>query len=80
MALNKVFALNEDLPWQAPTRSLCTERVIDWKKKFEQPGLEWRVVELTGDTSAGPDVWRNVKQANIIVTTPEKWDSVTRKW
>jgi ATP-dependent DNA helicase HFM1/MER3 len=33
---------------------------------------------MTGDTSyAG---LRQVQSASIIVTTPEKWDSVTRKW
>ena len=39
----------------APTKSLCSERVADWKAKFRtildhQPNQE-SVVELTGDTS-----------------------------
>ncbi|KAK4058700.1 ATP-dependent DNA helicase MER3 [Microbotryomycetes sp. JL221] len=66
--------------YMAPTKSLCTERANDWKDKFHRLGLGWAVVELTGDTSTGPDVWRNVKKAKLIITTPEKWDSVTRKW
>ena len=36
-----------------------------------------RVVELTGDTAA--DIWA-IEQADIIVTTPEKWDGISRSW
>lgn len=36
-----------------------------------------KVVELTGDVS--PDV-RSIREASVIVTTPEKWDGVSRSW
>jgi len=36
-----------------------------------------RVVELTGDMT--PDIWAT-KQADVIVTTPEKWDGISRSW
>ena len=36
-----------------------------------------RVVELTGDVT--PDV-RAIQEASVIVTTPEKWDGVSRSW
>lgn len=36
-----------------------------------------RVVELTGDTT--PDI-RAIEKADIIVTTPEKWDGISRSW
>ncbi|KPI40706.1 ATP-dependent DNA helicase MER3 [Cyphellophora attinorum] len=62
--------------YQAPTKSLCSERYHDWSKKFKLLGLD--VAELTGDTSN--DHLRQVQQARIIITTPEKWDSITRKW
>jgi ATP-dependent DNA helicase HFM1/MER3 len=62
--------------YQAPTKALCSERQRDWEAKFTPIGL--RCAELTGDSDAA-DV-RNVQSANIIVTTPEKWDSITRKW
>lgn len=62
--------------YQAPTKALCSERQRDWEKKFTQVGL--RCAELTGDSDASD--LRNVQSANIIVTTPEKWDSMTRKW
>ncbi|KAK8183963.1 Sec63 Brl domain-containing protein, partial [Phyllosticta citribraziliensis] len=62
--------------YQAPTKALCSERQRDWKKKLEPLGL--KVEELTGDTTQ--DNTREVQTADIIVTTPEKWDSMTRKW
>ena len=36
-----------------------------------------RVVELTGDVT--PDM-KAVGQADLIVTTPEKWDGISRSW
>ena len=62
--------------YQAPTKALCSERVRDWTQKFGP--LDLQCAELTGDTDQNN--LRNVQSANIIVTTPEKWDSITRKW
>ncbi|KAK4502972.1 hypothetical protein PRZ48_006399 [Zasmidium cellare] len=62
--------------YQAPTKSLCAERKKDWQAKFGP--LDLQVAELTGDTDNAQ--LRSVQQASIIVTTPEKWDSITRKW
>ncbi|SCV68997.1 BQ2448_2017 [Microbotryum intermedium] len=67
--------------YMAPAKSLCAERAADWKTKFERSGLGWSVVELTGDTAMdGPGLWMEIGKARIIITTPEKWDSITRKW
>ena len=62
--------------YQAPTKSLCSERQRDWQAKFGPLGLQ--CAELTGDTDNAH--LRNVQQASVIITTPEKWDSMTRKW
>lgn len=35
------------------------------------------MVELTGDVA--PDM-QAVAQADVIVTTPEKWDGISRSW
>ena len=35
------------------------------------------MVELTGDVM--PDI-RAIAKADVIVTTPEKWDGVSRSW
>ncbi|ODH47967.1 hypothetical protein GX48_05899 [Paracoccidioides brasiliensis] len=62
--------------YQAPTKSLCSERFRDWQTKFTS--LDLQCAELTGDTDHAQ--LRCVQNANIIITTPEKWDSMTRKW
>ncbi|KAL6717498.1 ATP-dependent DNA helicase MER3 [Lecanora helva] len=62
--------------YMAPTKSLCSERHRDWQTKFAPLNLE--CAELTGDTEQGQ--LRSVQSASIIITTPEKWDSMTRKW
>lgn len=62
--------------YQAPTKSLCSERFRDWQKKFSPLNLQ--CAELTGDTEASQ--MKYVQSASIIITTPEKWDSMTRKW
>lgn len=36
-----------------------------------------RCVELTGDHT--PDL-RSLSEAKLVVTTPEKWDGITRSW
>lgn len=67
---------NIKIVYQAPTKALCSERARDWQKKFS--ALKLQCAELTGDTSQAE--MRRVGSASIIVTTPEKWDSITRKW
>lgn len=62
--------------YMAPTKSLCSERQRDWQVKFA--ALDLHCAELTGDTEHGQ--LRNVQSASIVITTPEKWDSMTRKW
>ncbi|GFF23913.1 ATP-dependent DNA helicase MER3 [Aspergillus udagawae] len=62
--------------YQAPTKSLCSKRFRDWNRKFMSLGLQ--CAELTGDTDHTQ--LRSVQNSQIIVTTPEKWDSMTRKW
>lgn len=60
----------------SPTKALCLEREKDWCSKLSSYGLT--VGALTSDTSYLET--DKVKKANIIITTPEKWDLVTRKW
>ncbi|KAJ5292397.1 sedoheptulose-1-7-bisphosphatase [Penicillium atrosanguineum] len=62
--------------YQAPTKSLCGERFRDWNTKFS--ALNLKCAELTGDTDHNQ--LRSVQSSQIIITTPEKWDSMTRKW
>jgi ATP-dependent DNA helicase HFM1/MER3 len=80
LAICRAFANNSagqyKIIYQAPVKALCSERQRDWTKKFAPLGL--RCEELTGDSDSFNI--RSVQSADIIVTTPEKWDSITRKW
>ncbi|KAL6571973.1 DExH-box ATP-dependent RNA helicase DExH12 [Orobanche minor] len=60
----------------APIEALAKERYRDWKKKFEE-GLGMRVVELTGETTTD---LRLLEKGQIIISTPEKWDALSRRW
>eukprot|EP00041_Stephanoeca_diplocostata_P037706 m.1438323 g.1438323 ORF g.1438323 m.1438323 type:complete len:1940 (+) comp25090_c1_seq3:91-5910(+) len=60
----------------APLKALVRERVDDWGERLCKR-LGKRLVELTGDVT--PDI-RAIERADIIVTTPEKWDGVSRSW
>ena len=60
----------------APMKALVRERVQDWRRRLtRQMGL--KLVELTGDNT--PDTL-TIRDADIIITTPEKWDGISRSW
>ncbi|CUM62782.1 uncharacterized protein PRCAT00000340001 [Priceomyces carsonii] len=60
----------------APMKALVRERVEDWKKRICN-NTKFKLVELTGDST--PDA-KDVKQADIVITTPEKFDGISRNW
>ena len=60
----------------APMKALVRERVLDWRGRLTQP-LGLKLVELTGDNT--PDT-HTIRDADIIITTPEKWDGISRSW
>ncbi|KAI2618848.1 Sec63-domain-containing protein [Hypoxylon sp. NC1633] len=60
----------------APMKALVRERVKDWGSRLAGP-LGLKLVELTGDNT--PDT-RTIKDADVIITTPEKWDGISRSW
>ncbi|NWZ32562.1 HFM1 helicase, partial [Asarcornis scutulata] len=68
--------LNIKIVYMAPVKALCSQRYHDWKEKFGPIGLNCK--ELTGDTVM--DDLFEIHRAHIIITTPEKWDSMTRRW
>ncbi|XP_036409769.1 probable ATP-dependent DNA helicase HFM1 [Megalops cyprinoides] len=67
---------NVKVVYMAPIKALCSERYENWKQKFGPLGLNCK--ELTGDTQI--DDYFEIQDAHLIMTTPEKWDSMTRKW
>uniref|UniRef100_A0A8C2WWR9 Activating signal cointegrator 1 complex subunit 3 n=1 Tax=Cyclopterus lumpus TaxID=8103 RepID=A0A8C2WWR9_CYCLU len=76
MAMFRVFNKYPTVVYIAPLKALVRERIEDWKIRIEEK-LGKKVVELTGDVT--PDM-RAIAQADLIVTTPEKWDGVSRSW
>ncbi|KAK4887058.1 hypothetical protein RN001_003329 [Aquatica leii] len=74
----RLFNKNQRLKvvYIAPLKSLVRERVEDWKKRFDGY-LGKKVTEITGDTT--PTI-QQLKEADIIITTPEKWDGLSRGW
>lgn len=49
---------------------------MDWYEKFQER-LNKKVVLLTGETSTDLKL---LGKGNIIISTPEKWDILSRRW
>ncbi|KAF9586602.1 activating signal cointegrator 1 complex subunit [Lunasporangiospora selenospora] len=60
----------------APMKALVRERVEDWTSRLVGP-MNKNLIELTGDVT--PDI-KSIENADIIITTPEKWDGISRNW
>ena len=58
----------------APLKALVQEQVGNFGKRLEPYGI--RVSELTGDRQLTK---QQIADTQVIVTTPEKWDVITRK-
>ncbi|CAN8067460.1 unnamed protein product [Agarophyton chilense] len=58
----------------APMKALVAEVVHNLSKRLDSLGLEVR--ELTGDVGMSK---KDIEKTQVIVTTPEKWDIITRK-
>lgn len=58
---------------------MCSEIYNSWSQKFDYLGI--KTFLLTGDTDPEHLIdLGHLKRYHIIITTPEKWDSLTRKW
>lgn len=60
----------------APIEALAKETYREWTEKFGK-GLGINVVELTGETTTD---LKSLERGNIIISTPEKWDALSRRW
>ncbi|KAJ1555242.1 hypothetical protein HK405_002907, partial [Cladochytrium tenue] len=67
---------NSKVVYIAPLKALVRERVEDWRSRLS-PYMGRNLVELTGDVT--PDLL-TMQSADIIITTPEKWDGISRSW
>ena len=77
-AIFKLFrdSPNEKVIYVAPLKAIAKERLKDWKERFGKK-LGKSVLELTGDFT--PDL-KALTKAHILITTPEKWDGISRNW
>ncbi|KAJ0973942.1 hypothetical protein J5N97_015907 [Dioscorea zingiberensis] len=60
----------------APLKAIVRERMFDWRKRLVNQ-LGKKMVEMTGDFT--PDLMA-LLAADIIISTPEKWDGISRNW
>ena len=60
----------------APVEALAKDRLRDWEPKFGRM-LGVKVVELTGETAT--DI-KLLEKGQIIISTPERWDVLSRRW
>ncbi|RLV91932.1 Pre-mRNA-splicing helicase BRR2 [Spathaspora sp. JA1] len=58
----------------APLKALVQEQMREFQRRLSNFGIV--VNELTGDSTLSQ---RQISQTQVIVTTPEKWDIITRK-
>ena len=79
LAMLRVFknTPNKKVIYIAPLKALAKERIIDWKVRMGADPMRKIVLELTGDCT--PDL-QALKQADLLITTPEKWDGISRNW
>jgi activating signal cointegrator complex subunit 3 len=80
IAIHRLMAVypEKKVVYIAPMKALTRERIEEWSGPKSFAGKMGKLVlELTGDSS--PDA-RALQTADIIVTTPEKWDGISRNW
>lgn len=79
LAMLRVFRQtpNKKIIYIAPLKALAKERIIDWKLRLGSDLMRKSVLELTGDCT--PDLIA-LKEADLLITTPEKWDGISRNW
>lgn len=58
----------------APMRALTNEKESEWNGTFKKIGFNVYVVSGERELSE-----KRAMEADVIITTPEKWDSATRK-
>jgi ATP-dependent DNA helicase HFM1/MER3 len=63
----------------APSKALCEERYEDWSQRLSKLYMGIQIAIITGDAEPGHSYF-DLANAHFILTTPEKWDSLSRRW
>ena len=61
----------------APMKALVQEKAAEWARSLGSGGLGLRLETLTSESD--PEARGRLPQADVILTTPEKFDAVTRR-
>jgi replicative superfamily II helicase len=75
MAISK----RRKIVYMSPSKALCEERFADWSKRLSAMNLGIEIAVVTGDGDPS-DAYHDLASSHFIITTPEKWDSLTRRW
>lgn len=70
----KLLLNNFKIVYIAPLKALVQEQVREFDRRLSHLGI--KVGELTGDSNLTK---HQIESTQILVTTPEKWDIITRK-
>lgn len=78
LAMLHLFNTQPDMKvvYIAPLKAIVRERMNDWRKGLVSK-LRKQMVEMTGDYT--PDM-KALLSADVIISTPEKWDGISRNW
>lgn len=63
----------------SPSKALCEERYDDWSRRLQGMNLNIQLAVITGDGDPA-ESFHDLASSQFILTTPEKWDSLTRRW
>ena len=66
----------DKIVYMCPVESLCKLRLQDWKKRLGG-AIGISVEMLKGNLQQDLQI---INKADIIISTTEKWDMVSRKW
>eukprot|EP00537_Pseudo-nitzschia_pungens_P006262 CAMPEP_0172376338 /NCGR_PEP_ID=MMETSP1060-20121228/66435_1 /TAXON_ID=37318 /ORGANISM="Pseudo-nitzschia pungens, Strain cf. cingulata" /LENGTH=426 /DNA_ID=CAMNT_0013103831 /DNA_START=115 /DNA_END=1392 /DNA_ORIENTATION=+ len=80
---SSVISKARKIVYIAPNKALCEERYKDWSQKLQSMNLGLKVSLITGQDAGSKQAmssFTDLIDGHLIVTTPEKWDSMTRRW
>ena len=77
---NRVVSNAKKIVYIAPNKALCEERQDDWSKRLAEIDPSIVCTTITGDANNAASSYGEIASSNLILTTPEKWDSITRRW
>ena len=77
--LSKGISNGNKIVYISPSKALCDERYLDWSRRLAMVDKNLNVAVVTGDAIGYSD-FQKAHEAQLILTTPEKRDSITRQW